>query len=402
MAPTSTIPVIDINASHLSRSEIARSLAEAAIEHGFVYIRNNSDIDIPASDIDAAFDLSKKLFVGTSVEEKQKCAIGTNNRGWSGMHSETLDPKNQRVGDFKEAFNFGPFPTPTTPSQSLPPTIHPALTPQISLFRTKCHTLCLRLLHLFGEGLEVSPPSYFADSHDPARESGTILRHLYYPPVIKSSPAAAAAAAAENDGSSEEGGNDIRAGAHSDYGSVTLLFRLRGQPGLEVLTRSNEWVPVPVAPEGTENDPSPPILVNIGDLLSYWTGGLLRSTVHRVVFPSSSSSSSSSSTTTSTSSPSSATNGNGTATVAGETDTSSPRYSIAFFCHPAGDTELGAVPSERVKKHVSAREGRGKAEVGGPGVKNPYAERRVVTADEHLQMRLRASYLALYNADETA
>lgn len=28
-----------------------------------------------------------------------------------------------------------------------------------------------------------------------------------------------------------------------------------------------------------------PILVNIGDLLSYWTNGLLKSTVHRVVFP---------------------------------------------------------------------------------------------------------------------
>jgi hypothetical protein len=38
----------------------------------------------------------KKTFE-CSLEEKQRCTIQTNNRGWSGMHSETLDPKNQKV-----------------------------------------------------------------------------------------------------------------------------------------------------------------------------------------------------------------------------------------------------------------------------------------------------------------
>lgn len=36
------------------------------------------------------------------MEEKQKCNIQQNNRGWSGMHSEILDPKTQKVGDYKE------------------------------------------------------------------------------------------------------------------------------------------------------------------------------------------------------------------------------------------------------------------------------------------------------------
>lgn len=74
----------------------------------------------------------------------------------------------------------------------------------------------------------------------------------------------------------------VRAGAHSDYGSITLLFQRPGQPGLEILPPSSQtngprntsndapWTPVPVTPPGTENDLSPPILVNIGDLLSYW------------------------------------------------------------------------------------------------------------------------------------
>ena len=94
---------------------------------------------------------------------------------------------------------------------------------------------------------------------------------------------------------------DIRAGAHSDYGerqisrekstltrclgSLTLLFQRASQPGLEVLTPTSSWSPVDVYPPGTEDDPFPPILINIGDLMDFWTNGLLKSTVHRVVFP---------------------------------------------------------------------------------------------------------------------
>lgn len=163
---------------------------------------------------------------------------------------------------------------------------------------------------------------------------------------------------------------DVRAGAHSDYGSMTLLFRLRGQAGLEVLGKDGKtWSPVPVVPPGTEDDPAPPVLLNIGDLLSYWTGGLLRSTVHRVVF-----------------SPSSGDGGGGDSrndegrdVVERETDTEE-RYSIAFFFHPWGGAELGVVPSERVRGYTATKAG---DKVEG----NPYAERRVLTADEHLQMR---------------
>jgi isopenicillin N synthase-like dioxygenase len=209
--------------------------------------------------------------------------------------------------------------------------------------------MSLKINTLLGIGLDVQPPSFFTTAH--LREngaSGTILRMLYYPPL------------SATDASTE----DVRAGAHSDYGSITMLFRLRGQAGLEILTRDNTWAPVPVSPPGTENDPAPPILVNIGDLLSYWTNGLLRSTVHRVVFP-----------------------GPGKGVVDGET-ASEPRYSIAFFCHPVGTAQLTAVPSARVRDYAPPSD-------AGKG--NPYAERKVMTADEHLQMRLRASYLQLYD-----
>nr|XP_036579291.1 2og-fe oxygenase [Colletotrichum truncatum]KAF6786777.1 2og-fe oxygenase [Colletotrichum truncatum] len=347
MAPKANIPIIDIDEPSVDKTVIARKLVDAAVDHGFIYIRNTGKF-INLGDIDAAFDLSKKLFKAP-VEEKAACTIQQNNRGWSGMHSETLDPKNQKVGDYKEAFNFGEFKDGKA-QQPLPPTIQ-SDEPFLNSFRDQCHALCLELLNLLGIGLEVDPPTFFSSAHLREKgESGTILRMLYYPP---------SSATASNP-------DDVRAGAHSDYGSLTLLFRLRGQAGLEILTRENAWAPVPVTPPGTENDALPPILINIGDLLSYWTNGLFRSTVHRVVF-----------------------GGEG---APGETDTG-PRYSMAFFCHPVGSVALDPVPSERVKNFVAPE--------GTPHA-NPYAERKVLTADEHLHMRLKESYKDLYKEEDKA
>lgn len=124
---------------------------------------------------------------------------------------------------------------------------------------------------------------------------------------------------------------------------------------------------MPVVPPGTEQDPSPPILVNIGDLLSYWTNGLFRSTVHRVVFP------------------------------RGEEErgemSAMPRYSIAYFCHPMDEALLEAVPSERVRAFVPRDVQGMEAET------NPYAQRKVLTAGDHLLMRLKESYGALFREE---
>lgn len=207
------------------------------------------------------------------------------------------------------------------------------------------------------------PPDFFTSRHDPSKgPTGSILRILYYPSI--SSPAS----------STYQHDVDVRAGAHSDYGSITLLFQRPGQPGLEILTREGTWAPVPVQPEVTMTPTSsssssnaPPILINIGDLLSYWTDGLLKSTVHRVVFP------------------------------LAEQRVPNPqdRYSIAFFCHPVNETELVPVPSEIVSAHrESVKESQGQSrKVGfGGGAGDLEPGKRALTAVEHLASRLAATY----------
>ncbi|KAG9228668.1 oxidoreductase-like protein [Amylocarpus encephaloides] len=342
------IPVIDISGTK-PEAEIAEELVQAASTYGFLYIKTQGK-DMPIAAIDGMFDISKKFF-SSPEEEKGRCKITENNRGWSGMHTETLDAKNQRVGDFKEAMNFGEFrggkvQQPLTTSLK----DHEA---DLSSFHNYCHNMMLKILKLFSIGLKIDEKAGGSD-WIPARHrdgpSGCTLRLLYYPSI---SPAG-----------DYQPLVDIRAGAHSDYGSITLLFQRPGQPGLEIIppsTRTTErnfgptaaWTPVPVFPPGTELDPSPPILVNIGDLLSHWTNDLLKSTVHRVVFPKD-------------------------AKAGGE-----DRYSIAYFGHPVGETVLEPMPSEMVKTLAVAN---------GSGV-------HAMTADEHLVGRLKATYLGMYKDD---
>ena len=71
-------------------------------------------------------------------------------------------------------------------------------------------------------------------------------------------------------------GSDPRtgAGAHTDYGNLTLLAT-DDVGGLEVRGRAGQWIEAPVIPGA--------FIVNIGDCLMRWTNDVYVSTPHRVV-----------------------------------------------------------------------------------------------------------------------
>ncbi|KAI8932014.1 hypothetical protein NX059_010908 [Plenodomus lindquistii] len=334
-----TIPVIDI--SNPSK-EVAQQVLDAASTHGFLYIKSDG-LTISTQDIDNMFNLSRDFF-NSPLEQRKEYAIhsekaGGINRGWVSMQGESLDPDGQK--DPKEAFNIAP------PHPTLQPLPHPLSThaPLISRFQTSCQTLCQTLLSLLNIALEISPHDYFTTRHDQSLgPSGTIFRLLYYPP--SSQPPTTP---------TTQNAPSIRAGAHSDYGTLTLLFRLPGQPGLELLTPRG-WIPVPVNPF-PDILSHPPILVNIGDLLSFWTNGLLKSTVHRVVFQ-----------------------GQG-----GE-----ERYSMAYFCHPLDSVELGGLPSRVIEGF--GEEGREELEGQRRRLGLREGEGEVLTARGHLERRLKVTY----------
>ncbi|WPG99778.1 putative oxoglutarate/iron-dependent dioxygenase, non-hem dioxygenase domain-containing protein [Acrodontium crateriforme] len=345
-----TIPVIDISSQNPSAPT---QLLEAVVKYGFVFIENNA-VGIPPSRISELFNLSQEFFASPQ-SQKAAVSITSNkagaNHGWLGPGIEKLSVAQARP-DCKEAFNMS---EPLMQNgklalqQPLPESLQPHEGPLIE-FQNACHALCVRVLGHFATALGVDS-AWFAARHDRSRgRSGTVFRMLYYPYL-----------------EGVEDGVDVRAGAHSDYGSMTLLFQMPGQPGLEIKTPEGAWAPVPVDPSRGENsspesrheaksssaenkdDAKPlPILVNIGDLLEDWTGGLLKSTVHRVIFPQGD---------------------------AGD------RYSMAYFLHPLDDAALEPVPSELVAQHA--------AKTGRKGTKR---EGKTMTARDHLMERLAATY----------
>lgn len=66
MTSAAKIPVIDVSATgEEEQAQAARELVEAAIEHGFVYIKNKG-ADIPAAAVDNAFDLVRSVLLEAS------------------------------------------------------------------------------------------------------------------------------------------------------------------------------------------------------------------------------------------------------------------------------------------------------------------------------------------------
>ncbi len=87
----------------------------------------------------------------------------------------------------------------------------------------------------------------------------TLLRVLHYPPLT-----------------GDEEPSAIRAAAHEDINLITIL-PAANEPGLQVLTKENEWMDVPCEFET--------LVINTGDMLQEASGGYFPSTTHRVVNP---------------------------------------------------------------------------------------------------------------------
>ncbi|KAI0420205.1 oxidoreductase [Xylaria grammica] len=306
--PSADLPIIDLTRPD---AEIAKQITDGAIKWGFVYVRSKG-LGFQKSYLDGAFDLARKFF-HSDYEVKQEVACGKEynpgGSGWSGPGREVLDPEFQKRGDYKEGMTFNEFPG-GNPGQKIPSTLdNPEDKGALIGYHATFREVCMKILELFAIGLEIPEEEggkdWFTSRHDPSKgTSGSNLRFCYYPTFSDQQ-------AKSFDPTS------VRASSHTDFGTITILFQLPGQPGLEVLNPQNEWEPVAIYPPGTEEDEFPPIVMNIGDLLSYWTEGVMKSTIHRVSI---------------------------------DPHANRDRYSIVYFSHPVGTTELVTVPSPVVRQ----------------------------------------------------
>tara|TARA_B100001123_G_scaffold201656_1_gene228832 strand:- start:850 stop:1893 length:1044 start_codon:yes stop_codon:yes gene_type:complete len=210
-------------------------------------------------------------FFALSIEEKLKVERPPEkvSRGYNRFKDRSLSYSigKKSPPDLQEAFAFGPNEfngkdwVKDDPSTAMlapnrwpknPPNFRKTLIEYDSAMRW----LGDRMLDIISVSLDIDR-SYFSKKFDHQSSVGRVIR---YPAEIN--PA-------------EPG--QLRAGEHTDYGTVTFL---RGDPvpgGTEVKTSGGEWVEVTCPPGG--------FVCNIGDALSRWTNGHWKSTLHRVGNP---------------------------------------------------------------------------------------------------------------------
>lgn len=255
-----------MNGTPEQRKETAQAILHGFQTAGFIYLKS---LPISPEYRKHVFETSAKYFrLPLEIKMSHCWTTPEANRGYSAPGREkttTLtnqdDVKKLRdaVPDLKESLEIGRDDEPG----------HPNHWPQeegelvgfketMVEFFGKCKELHIEVMRAIAVGLNIDETWFdgYTDVGD------NTLRLLHYPEVKKD-------VFKINPG-------QVRAGAHSDYGSITLLFQ-DSRGGLQVQSPTGAFV------DATPIEDT--CVVNAGDLLARWSNDNIKSTIHRVVEP---------------------------------------------------------------------------------------------------------------------
>jgi isopenicillin N synthase-like dioxygenase len=261
-SPVPFVPIIDISASP---DAVATDLDEICRTAAFFQITGHG---VPDDVAGPAWTMARRFF-DLPMADKLNVARPTPDYpyGYIPLAGESLPQSISGAAppDLKEVFNVGPPDPPAhrfaDPDEAwvYSPNLWPSALPELEAawraYYTALRDLGDRLMSLFACALGL-PSGFFAG---PTGHGANALRAINYP---------------ARPGPSLPG--QLRAGAHTDYGTVTIL-RQDAVGGLEVLDPGGTWAGVEPVPGA--------FVINIGDLMARWTNDRWRSTLHRVVDP---------------------------------------------------------------------------------------------------------------------
>jgi isopenicillin N synthase-like dioxygenase len=268
---TTTVPVLDISpfrdGDAAARAALAAAVDRTCREIGFMVIAGHG-VD---PGLIAEVETASRAFFDLPLEEKMRIVRPAPDvtRGYMPMKAEVLvrSRGGNAAGDLNESLMIGPVDVLDTPYYTAPPAgrhfaenLWPERPAGLRPTYERCYrvmdALAVDLMRLFALALDL-PETYFDSSVD---RSISRLRVRNYPaPETPPEP------------------GQLRAGAHSDYGSLTVLKTEDRPGGLQVLGKDGQWLDVPHVPGC--------FVVNIGDMLARWTNDRWVSTLHRVVNP---------------------------------------------------------------------------------------------------------------------
>lgn len=297
---TPYIPCLDlgsyINGNDEQRKKFSDELGRAFNDSGFVTITNHG---VSQQLIDKLYQNIQAAFRLTPEQKKQyEKAELAGQRGYTSPGKETA--KGAKTADLKEFWQIGQEVTDGDPiKEQYPDNEYLAEIPEFNEVTREIYVALenngKHLLRAIATYLNL-PVDYF-DKH--VHNGNSILRGIHYFPI-------------ENPDALPD--DAVRAGAHEDINLITLLIGASAD-GLEVLTRSNEWLPI----KAHHTD----IVVNVGDMLQRLTNNKLKSTTHRVVNPP-------------------------------RELMKTSRFSVPFFLHPRSDMDLTCLESCIDAEHPKA------------------------------------------------
>jgi len=257
--PLLSLPVIDVAplvAGAPERSDVAAQIGAACRAHGFFYVTGHG---VDAALVQRLEDLSHQFFE-LPEETKMQWRMALGGRAWRGFFPLGGELTSGRP-DWKEGLYLGTELPATHPRVLAKTPVHgPNLFPDVPGFRETIldyMAAVTQLGHRLMEGIALSlglPAAYFAERYtaDPL----ILFRLFNYPsqPVPE--------------------GLDVQwgVGEHTDYGLLTILHQ-DTVGGLAVHTPGG-WIDAPPIAGS--------FVCNIGDMLDRMTGGLYKSTPHRV------------------------------------------------------------------------------------------------------------------------
>jgi isopenicillin N synthase-like dioxygenase len=248
------IPSISLAALRAGDPRVAREIGDACRVDGFFAI---VDHGIPAALVEALLRRSREFFA-LPEHRKLEITMARGGRAWRGYFPVGGELTSGHP-DLKEGLYFGTELSPDDPrvvagvplhGPNLFPVDVPELRPAVLAWMDAVTEVAQLVMTAIARSLDLAP-DYFASTcmQDPTR----LFRIFHYPPASASD---------------ERWG----VGEHTDYGVLTLLLQ-DDVGGLDVKSRGS-WIAVPPLHDA--------LICNIGDMLDRMTGGVYRSTPHRV------------------------------------------------------------------------------------------------------------------------
>jgi isopenicillin N synthase-like dioxygenase len=256
------IPVIDmhgfLHGNAAQKAAVAHEFGRAFETVGFASVINH---DVPDTLVRRMYALATEFFAQPFPDKLVHMAPEqAKGRGYLplGIESVAATLTGETPPDLCEALVFASLQRERAGRDK--PNVWPAqptgLTETVHAWFDAMHGLCAQLMRMSAIALDLKENHFDASFVEPAMT----LRFVNYPDQPESPLA-----------------NQLRYGAHHDYGGLTILRQDEAPGGLQICDANGIWHDVPPRPDS--------FVINAGDLMARWTNDRWRSTLHRVINP---------------------------------------------------------------------------------------------------------------------